>query len=105
MPIDRATGQPRGFAFVEFSDASVVQEAISKFDGTELQGRMLKVNEARDRAPRPRGDFGGLGTTHHDFLPPDRREAAEVSGVESADSRIALHDEPVETGWARMVGV
>ena len=58
LPIDRATGQPRGFAFVEFSDASVVPEAISKFDGTELQGRMLKVNEARERAPRPRGDFG-----------------------------------------------
>ena len=59
LPIDRATGQPRGFAFVEFSDASVIPEAISKFDGTELQGRMLKVNEARERAPRPPG--GGFG--------------------------------------------
>ena len=66
LPIDRATGQPRGFAFVEFSDASVIAEAISRFDGTELQGRMLKVNEARERAPRPPGggfgggaDFGG----------------------------------------------
>lgn len=58
LPVDRATGQPRGFAFVEFSDESVVQEAISKFDGTELQGRTLKVNEARARAPRPRVDFG-----------------------------------------------
>ena len=66
LPIDRATGQPRGFAFVEFADASVIAEAISRFDGTELQGRMLKVNEARERAPRPPGggfgggaDFGG----------------------------------------------
>ncbi len=59
LPIDRATGQPRGFAFVEFSDASVIPEAISRFDGTELQGRMLKVNEARERAPRPPG--GGFG--------------------------------------------
>ncbi len=58
LPVDRATGQPRGFAFVEFSDAAVVAAAISKFDGTELQGRMLKVNEARERAPRPAGDFG-----------------------------------------------
>ncbi len=60
LPIDRATGQPRGFAFVEFGDASVIPEAISRFDGTELQGRMLKVNEARERAPRaPGGGFGG----------------------------------------------
>ena len=59
LPVDRATGQPRGFAFVEFSDASVIPEAISRFDGTELQGRTLKVNEARERAPRPPG--GGFG--------------------------------------------
>ena len=58
LPVDRATGQPRGFAFVEFSDASVVPAAISRFDGTELQGRTLKVNEARERAPRPPADFG-----------------------------------------------
>lgn len=64
LPIDRATGQPRGFAFVEFSDASVIQEAISKFDGTELQGRMLKVNEARERAPRPAG--GGFSREFDD---------------------------------------
>ena len=57
MPVDRATGQPRGFAFVEFSDASVVADAISRFDGTELQGRTLKVNEARERAPRPPSGF------------------------------------------------
>ena len=60
LPIDRATGQPRGFAFVEFSDASSIAEAISRFDGTELQGRALKVNEARERAPRPPGG-GGFG--------------------------------------------
>ena len=60
LPIDRATGQPRGFAFVEFSDASVIPEAISRFDGTELQGRALKVNEARERAPRPPGFGPGL---------------------------------------------
>ena len=62
LPIDRATGQPRGFAFVAFSDSSSIAEAISRFDGTELQGRALKVNEARERAPRaPGGGGGGFG--------------------------------------------
>ena len=64
LPVDRATGQPRGFAFVEFSDPSVVAEAISRFDGTELQGRALKVNEARERAPRPPG--GGFTPSFDD---------------------------------------
>lgn len=64
LPIDRATGQPRGFAFVEFSDASVVAEAITRFDGADLQGRALKVNEARDRAPRPAG--GGFTPSFND---------------------------------------
>ena len=58
LPIDRATGQPRGFAFVEFNDPSSISEAISKFDGTEFQGRRLKVNEATERAPRPQANFG-----------------------------------------------
>ena len=59
LPVDRMTDRPRGFAFVEFSDASAVAEAISRFDGTELGGRVLQVNEARERAPRP--PFGGGG--------------------------------------------
>ena len=59
LPVDRMTDRPRGFAFVEFSDASAVAEAISRFDGTELGGRMLQVSEARERAPRP--PFGGGG--------------------------------------------
>ena len=60
MPVDRATGRPRGFAFVEFSDHASISEAVTKFDGTELQGRPLKVNEARERAARPPGG-GGFG--------------------------------------------
>ena len=58
LPVDRATGQPRGFAFVEFDDPSSIPDAISKFDGTEFQGRRLKVNEATERAPRPQQNFG-----------------------------------------------
>ncbi len=59
IPTDRATGQPRGFAFVEFGDASTVELAISTFDGTEFQGRRLQVNEATERAPRSRAPSFG----------------------------------------------
>lgn len=59
LPVDRMTERPRGFAFVEFSDPSAVAEAINRFDGTELGGRMLQVSEARERAPR--APFGGGG--------------------------------------------
>lgn len=53
---DRETGQPRGFAFVEMSDAEAAQNAIAHLNGTELHGRAINVNEAR---PKPAG--GGYG--------------------------------------------
>jgi RNA recognition motif-containing protein len=46
LPLVRETGQPRGFAFVEFSTEAEAAEAIQKFNGQELAGRTLKVNEA-----------------------------------------------------------
>jgi cold-inducible RNA-binding protein len=59
IPTDRATGKPRGFAFVEFSSSDEAQAAISKFDGSDLGGRNLRINMADDRPPRPA--FGGGG--------------------------------------------
>ncbi len=46
---DRASGQSRGFAFVEMSSNADAQKAIQQFDGQEFKGRVLKVNEARER--------------------------------------------------------
>ena len=46
---DRDTGQPRGFAFVEMTQAGEAQSAISSLDGTLLNGRALRVNEARPK--------------------------------------------------------
>jgi len=53
---DRDTGQPRGFAFVEMTEARDAQTAISQLNGADLNGRAMNVNEAR---PKPAG--GGFG--------------------------------------------
>ena len=80
LPVDRETGRPRGFAFIEFPDRSQAEQAIQKFNGQVFNGRPLAVSEARARedrgpggprpggfsgprpggfAPRPPGSFGG----------------------------------------------
>ena len=59
---DRATGQSRGFAFVEMGANADAQTAIKELDGRELKGRALKVNEAREReGGGGRGGRGGVG--------------------------------------------
>ena len=62
---DRFTGDSRGFGFVEMSNNSEGQAAISGLDGQDLKGRALKVNEARprrdDRGGGGRGGGGGFG--------------------------------------------
>ena len=75
-PLDRETGRARGFAFVEFAERAVAEDAIKKFDGQLFMGRPLAVSEARARedrgpggpprsggygAPRPGGYGGGGG--------------------------------------------
>ena len=63
LPVDRDTGRPRGFAFVEFQDRAHAEQAIQKFNGQVFNGRPLAVSEARARedrgpgGPRP-GGFG-----------------------------------------------
>ena len=56
---DRATGQARGFAFVEMSDSEGAQKAIRELDRHAYGGRNLTVNEAKPMGPR--GDGGGFG--------------------------------------------
>ncbi len=62
MIMDRDTGRPRGFCFVEMENADA---AISELNGKEIGGRALTVNEARAREERPRGNFGGGNRGHH----------------------------------------
>ena len=75
IPIDRATGRPRGFAFVEFANEQQAQQAISKFDGQDFEGRPLRVNMAEDRPRRPFGGPPGPGGPRPPFVntfPDDR---------------------------------
>jgi RNA recognition motif-containing protein len=59
---DRDTGRSKGFGFVEMSNDTEAQNAISQFNGTSLEGRPLTVNEAKPQAPRTGGGgFGGGG--------------------------------------------
>jgi RNA recognition motif-containing protein len=60
---DRDTGRSRGFAFVEMDTREAAESAIQSFNGYELHGRAIIVNEARPKEPRSksRGGFGGGG--------------------------------------------
>lgn len=56
---DRDSGQSKGFGFVEMSSESEAQKAIQELNGREIDGREIKVNEAKPKAPRGGGGGGG----------------------------------------------
>ena len=60
LPKDRATGRPRGFGFVEMSNADA-SRAMQALDGKDFEGRALKVNEAKAREGGGGGGGGGRG--------------------------------------------
>ncbi len=59
--VDRDTGRSKGFGFVEMTDRDAALAAIEALDGNELNGRNVKVNEARPRPQRGGGGGGGRG--------------------------------------------
>lgn len=61
LPVDRDSGQPRGFAFVTMSTRGEMNTAIKAADGQDLGGRRLKVNEAQAREERGGGRPSGGG--------------------------------------------
>ena len=60
---DRDTGQIKGFAFVEMSSDSEAQKAIQELNGASIDGREIKVNEAKPKAPRDNRGGGGRGNS------------------------------------------
>jgi len=60
LVMDRETGRPRGFGFVEMGDDDA-RRAIEELNGKDLDGRPLTVNEAKPREPRSGGGGGGGG--------------------------------------------
>jgi len=76
LPVDRETGRPRGFAFVEFAERAHAEQAIQRFNGQVFNGRPLAVSEARARedrgpgGPRPGGPGGFSGPRPGGFSGP-----------------------------------
>lgn len=72
MAMDRETGRPRGFAFVEMANDEEAAKAIAGLNGKEVDGRSLKVNEARPKersagGPRNSGGRGRGGFSNEDY--------------------------------------
>ena len=61
LVMDRETGRPRGFGFIEMSDDTKAKAALTALNGTSVDGRSIVVNEARPREARPGGPGGGRG--------------------------------------------
>ncbi len=59
--MDRESGRPRGFAFVEMGSADDAAAVIESLNGRSIQGRPINVSEARERTPRSGGGGGGYG--------------------------------------------
>ena len=57
--VDRESGRPRGFGFVEMASDEDAQSAVEAMNGASVDGRDLTVNEARERQPRSGGGGGG----------------------------------------------
>lgn len=78
IPVDRQTGQRRGFGFVELADRRQAEEAVASLQGRELDGRRLRIGWARpsqreSAGGRPAGDGRTGGRPSGDGAPPDER--------------------------------
>ncbi|HLI93341.1 MAG TPA: RNA-binding protein [Puia sp.] len=59
--MDKVSGRSRGFGFVEMSDDEAARKAIAELDGATVEGRAIKVNEAKPKEEKPSFNRGGGG--------------------------------------------
>lgn len=85
IPMDRDTGKPRGFAFIEFSDQAQANEATKRFNDQPLKGRNITINEARARESRPGG--GAFRPASSPRTSPGRMPMADTAMEGSRSSR------------------
>ena len=83
---DRDTGRSRGFGFVEMSTQEEAASAIQQFNGADLSGRLLKVNEAKPRENRGGGGRGVREGHGHGDVCGRQRAGVDAGGVRDADA-------------------
>ncbi len=83
---DKYTGRSKGFGFVEFETEEAAQKAIEMFNGQELKGRQLVVNEAkpREEGAAPQQDTGGMAQATEVPQEPEVVEEAEAPEEKAA---------------------
>jgi RNA recognition motif-containing protein len=80
LPVDRESGKPRGFAFIEFNDKAEAEKAIRQFNNQLFMGRPIAVNEARERDERPHGQQASRPPASRPYVP--SREPIEPGSAE-----------------------
>jgi cold-inducible RNA-binding protein len=79
IPMDRESGNPRGFAFVEFSDQEQADEAFRKLNNQPLNGRNVAINQARARESRPwPGPRSNDGSSRSGSIPRSSHRSSDI---------------------------
>jgi len=77
VPLDRETGKPQGFAYLDIGDEAGVERAIQRFDGFELEGSTIRVEPTNGRGGDRHGSKSGLwGSGHAGSRPKGSRRGA-----------------------------
>ncbi|MBA3231642.1 MAG: RNA-binding protein [Acidobacteria bacterium] len=100
LPVDRETGRPRGFAFVDYADRAVAEAAIQQFDQQPFKGRPLAVSEARPREERPPGPRPGGFSSPRPGGPPGPRPGGPGAGFGAPPRPGGFTPRPAEGGGA-----
>ena len=99
--MDRETGRPRGFAFVEMPAETEALAAMHGLNGSELEGRQIRIVEARPREERPpRRDFGGGGGGGNKGASPVRKQPDYDDEEDHGRGRRDRHRHD-DRGWDR----